>query len=389
VKFDYKSDAGIHSLLETFRLMCNDAMRAALSKKPKNKFQLIGFSNKRLREYGLHSHYILSACEVAYSAYKNKKRRSNPYFRKPFLKLDNQTYKLNYLLLRIPIGPRRYYYLTQSGSAFHRSFLANKDLKLGSVIVTESNVALAFSKETLAIERKGTMGIDVNERNVTWSDSLGESKAEDTSVICQVKELYNEIKARITRRTYKDRRIMLQLLGKYGKKQRNRTSQKIRQISKKIVRHAKENGLGIAMENLKGIRKKYRKGNGQGRFFRTRMNSWSFYEFQRQIEYKALWEGIPVTYVNPRGTSRNCPNCGSHVVPLQERKLFCALCDKIWDRDVLASLNIMAASLVRAERSPECSNEGEPQQQETVSNPLSRRVEGVSPVRIQANTPEP
>jgi putative transposase len=141
--------------------------------------------------------------------------------------------------------------------------LANKDLKPGSVIVTGSNVVLAFSKETRAIERKGTMGIDGNGRNVTWSDSLGESKAEDTSVICEVKELYNEVKARITRRTYKDRRVTLQLLGKYGKRQRDRTSQKIHRISKKIVRHAKENGLGIAMENLKGIRKKYRKGNGQ------------------------------------------------------------------------------------------------------------------------------
>jgi putative transposase len=151
---------------------------------------------------------------------------------------------------------------------------------------------------------------------------------------------------------------MLQLLGKYGKRRRNRTGQKIHNISKTIVRHAKQNGLGIVMEDLKGIRKMYRKGSRQGKSFRGRMNSWSFYEVQRQIEYKALWEGIPVTYVNPRGTSRNCPYCGSRVVPLQERKLFCAACDKIWDRDVLASLNVMAASSVRADRSPKRSNGG-------------------------------
>jgi hypothetical protein len=84
--------------------------------------------------------------------------------------------------------------------------LANEGLKLGSLIVTESNVVVAFSKESVAIERKGTMGVDVNERNVTWSDSSGESKVEDTSRICEVKELYNDTKARIARRTYKDRR---------------------------------------------------------------------------------------------------------------------------------------------------------------------------------------
>ncbi len=110
--------------------MCNDAMRVALAKKPKNKFELIMLSHQRLKQYGLHTHYILSACEVAHSAYKNKNRKSDPYFKKPFLKLDNQTYRLDYLLLRIPTAPRRYLFLTLSGSIYHRSFLANKDLKL-------------------------------------------------------------------------------------------------------------------------------------------------------------------------------------------------------------------------------------------------------------------
>jgi hypothetical protein len=84
IKFEYKPDAGVLSLLETFRLMCNDAMRAALAKRPKNKFELIGLSHRRLTEYGLHSHYILSACEVAYSAYKNKKGDQTHILASPF-----------------------------------------------------------------------------------------------------------------------------------------------------------------------------------------------------------------------------------------------------------------------------------------------------------------
>ena len=80
---------------------------------------------------------------------------------------------------------------------------------------------------------------------------------------------------------------MLRLLNKYGRRERNRTSQKTHVVSKTIVRHAKEYRLGIAMENLKGIRKLYRKENGQGKFFHGRMNTWQFYEVQRQVEYKA------------------------------------------------------------------------------------------------------
>jgi len=43
------------------------------------------------------------------------------------------------------------------------------------------------------------------------------------------------------------------------------------------------------MEDIQGIRKMYRKGNGQGTKYRAKMNPWSFYELQRQIEYKARW----------------------------------------------------------------------------------------------------
>jgi len=102
------------------------------------------------------------------------------------------------------------------------------------------------------------------------------------------------------------------------------------------------------MEKLKGIRKLYRKGNGRGRSYRGRMNSWSFREFQRQVEYKAAWFGLPVPYINPRGTSRKCPDCGSSLTRLEGRRLMCSFCNKSEDRDVIASKNIMACTVPQA-----------------------------------------
>ncbi|MDV3276950.1 MAG: transposase [Nitrososphaerales archaeon] len=354
--------------------MCNDAIRIALKEKPRNRFVLIELAYARLKEYGLHTHYILSACEIAFAVYRNKDRKSDPCVRKAFLKLDSQTYSLNHLLLRIPTRPRHFISLTLKGSNYHLSFIDDPSLRRGSITLTGRTVSIAFSKEIAGIEPRGQIGIDVNERNITWSDTTGRTERIDTSDIAEVKVRYRAIRAKIAQKTQHDRRIRQRLLAKYGRREKNRTIQPIHSVSKKIVNHAKDNRFGIAMENLKGIRKLYRKGNGQGTSFRGRMNSWPFREAQRQIAYKAAWDGIPVDYIKPRGTSRKCPKCGSRVAPLQGRKLYCAECDIIWDRDELASKNIMAA-LVCAARPSKGSREGEPRTQEAASNPPSRRVE--------------
>ncbi|MDV3277452.1 MAG: transposase [Nitrososphaerales archaeon] len=381
IQFGYVASHELDSLFEDFRLMCNDALRIALKherehdgEKVGSRFELIELAYPRLREYGLHTHYVLSACEVAFSAYRNKDRKSNPCVKRAFLKLDNQSYLLNHLILRIPNKPRQFIYLTLQASDYQLSFIDDQTLKRGSITITAHTISIAFSKEIAEIEPLGNVGIDVNERNVTASDTLGNTKVYDTSEVAEVKEVYRVIRARIGRKTRQDNRVGQKLYAKYGRRERNRTTQAIHRVSKAIVQHAKEDKLGIVMEKLKGIRNLYRKGNGQGTAFRGRMNSWTFHEVQRQIEYKARWECIPISYVNPRGTSRNCPKCGSRVMALAERKLYCPSCHQTWDRDELASKNIMAA-LVCAARPSKGSGEGEPRRQEDASNPQSRWVE--------------
>jgi putative transposase len=213
--------------------------------------------------------------------------------KRAFLKVTAQSYRLDHLILRIPTRPRHYIYLTLQASDYHLSVIDDPNLKRGSVTITDRMVSLAFSKEVIVGEPLGSIGVDINERNVTTSDTLGETNVHDTSRVAEIKERYRAIRAKIGERTKQDRRISQKLYAKYGRREKNRTVQVLHCVSKKIVERAKKNGLGIVMEKLKGIRKLYRKGNGQGAPYRGRMNSWTFHEIQRQIEYKAGWEGIP------------------------------------------------------------------------------------------------
>ncbi|MDE1831909.1 MAG: transposase, partial [Thaumarchaeota archaeon] len=139
-----------------------------------------------------------------------------------------------------------------------------------------------------------------------------------------------------------DVRVKRHFQQRLGNRRSRRIQQYLHKISKDIVQRAVNTKSILILEDLKGIRKLYRKGNGQGKKYRRKLNSWSFYELQRQITYKAEWEGIPVGFVDPKRTSQLCPICGKRLQEdrLQLRKLLCINCKRTMDRDVIASMNI-------------------------------------------------
>jgi putative transposase len=159
----------------------------------------------------------------------------------------------------------------------------------------------------------------------------------------QIKQTYRFVKRRFARN---DARVRAAVYAKYGKLQRCRVGWILNNASSSIVKEAGERRLAIVMEDLRGIRKLYRRGNGQGNNYRATLNSWSYYELQRQID-KAKWKGIPVLYVTAWGTNAKCSMCGSKTFPNEDRTLFCPRCKKTVDRDVNAARNILAKGVLR------------------------------------------
>jgi IS605 OrfB family transposase len=89
----------------------------------------------------------------------------------------------------------------------------------------------------------------------------------------------------------------------------------------------------IVMGNLKGL-----KSNGN-KTFNFLLSNWQRRRLQQLIEYKALWNGIPVRYVNEYYTSITCHNCGNR--GKREGTLFyCSTCNRKFNADGNASINI-------------------------------------------------
>ncbi|MEU5069143.1 transposase [Streptomyces virginiae] len=128
------------------------------------------------------------------------------------------------------------------------------------------------------------------------------------------------------------------LLKKRSRKEARHTANVNHTISKTIVTTAERTGRGIALENLTGIRDRVRHRKDQ----RTKLHSWSFHQLASFVEYKAKRAGVPLVYVDPAYTSRQCSECG-HIDRknrADQATFACRACGFLANADDNASHNI-------------------------------------------------
>lgn len=151
------------------------------------------------------------------------------------------------------------------------------------------------------------------------------------------------------RQWYADRRSCLQSVGTKSAKRRLRQlagkEKRFRRnvnhiISKRLVEKAKDTNRAIALEDLKGIRKRMTVRKSQ----RARHHGWSFFQLRSFIEYKAKRAGVPVVLVDPRNTSRTCSECGhcEKANRKSQAEFVCQACGHSMNADLNAAINIAA-----------------------------------------------
>ena len=325
-------------VFDYFRYCANEGIRIGIEKNLTSQYSLHYQLYHKLRlNTRFHSRYVYGSLECAASKLKLYKKtlKKKPHAKKPYVSrnhliISNMSYKIEQDTIRVPTESAKYIFIKLTKYVCEKI----KGTKLGNVTITNDRIIISYSKEILEQKSVNFIGIDRNLNNITTCDSKRNYIVHDLSKANQIVTQYGIVKSRFRRN---DSRIQKKIFQKYGKLQTNRVHNILHCTSKKIT----SQNSGIIMEDIKGIRKLYRKGNGQGKRYRSKMNSWSFYELQRQIEYKARWLGLPVTYVKAWGTSSKCAICGSKLVPEEYRKMFCSFCNTSIDRDANAACNIL------------------------------------------------
>jgi putative transposase len=286
--------------------------------------------------------YVSRATIVAKSKLKyfRKARKKNPNIKppnckKPYLIVDMRSYKIIGTTLLIGVRPGRPY-VGIPLNHYTMQQLSDPNIKAGTITITSNSISISIIKNTESIKPVEFIGIDTNLNNITAVHSDGTVDVfSEVSKITKIKERYRKVKSHFKRN---DVRIREKIFQKYGIKQKLKTNQILHTISKKLVMQKKQ----LILEDLKGIRKMYKKGNGQGKKYRSRLNGWPFYKLRTQAEYKSEWyNGISVIKPKPNKTSSKCSICGGIVIPEEGRQIRCPVCGHTEDRDINAARNIL------------------------------------------------
>jgi IS605 OrfB family transposase len=149
-------------------------------------------------------------------------------------------------------------------------------------------------------------------------------------------------------RRYQRLRSVLQSKGHSGKRhfrkiasKENRFRRDVNHVVSKRIVSSLEPGTTIVLEKLTGLKERTTKKRKKKD--RYEHNSWSYYQFEEFLKYKAHAEGMDVAYVDARYTSRGCSRCG-HVARSNRphQSIFrCRKCGYQVNADLNAAFNIV------------------------------------------------
>ncbi|HLO17552.1 MAG TPA: transposase [Anaerolineales bacterium] len=333
--------AALRKTLEVANTACNYISDQAWENKTFRQFPLHQLTYRNTREtFQLSAQVVVRCVSKVADAYKIDRKTKRTFKPHGAIAFDNRILSYNLERKEISIW-------TVEGRQ-RMSFTAGKrQLELLSSQRGESDLCFVKGKFYLfvacdvetpkPIDVEGVLGVDLGIVNLA-SDSDGENFS--GANIERNRRIFEHRRMNLQKKQTKSaKRKLKKLSGKQARfqKQTNHT------ISKKLVQKAQDTCRAIALEDLSGLRKvKVRRSQ------RNKHSNWSFYQLRQFIHYKAERAGVRVMLVDPRNTSRTCPECGyvDKANRLSQSLFSCVSCGFSAPADTVAAVNISARAVV-------------------------------------------
>jgi len=342
-------------LLEDFRLAVNNAIRAGLQARvtSRNALCKIAYRDFRERHPRMYAQHLVSAFEVAGSVLKNHRKRVRkgvtcriPYVKRLMMKAENQAYKLDRKsgVIDLPIKAGCHVELRFTVSQYHRKYLDDMSLSLGSLTVLPDRVIVAFRKDApKPYTPDSVISLDTNERSLDGvfveGDVAKAVKAEFPDIAI-IQQRHHDRRKRLQKKKAHDRRTSRNLCRREGTREHRRVDYRLHQVANSVLKFAEERRSVIVLEDLKGFKSK------RSKELNRRLSMWPRRKLHQIIEYKAQWRGIPVVKVDPRNSSRTCPMCGRIQYSRMGAEFVCN-CGWRLNRHINASINLLQTAISR------------------------------------------
>ncbi len=289
-------------------------------------------------------HHINPVCRssiaILRSFRKNMRGKAFPEVRKLSMRLDSELVKIVGDKLRITIQPGRYEYIKINTK--NKKFVEYSRNRLSEVLITDRIVSLSFSMKENKPAGEELMGTDLNFSTVDFTVIDRETMqitAVKTLPIVEMAKIQNDFSRRRQKlqKHLRNPQKMKKKLKQTRGRQQNRVKDAMHKLSSSLVKEHPDSSF--ILEDLRNIRKT---AKPKSKKLRTYLNRWPYNQFQIMMEYKSKNRTI---YVNPEGTSSECPVCGGKVKHPIWKISRCENCGLDYDRDRLASLAISLRGL--------------------------------------------
>ena len=301
--------------------------------------------------YNYARHHVNPICRTAVAMLRSYRRNHHGELRIPEVKrlamrIDSELFRVVRGQLRITLQPYRYTWLPINASSKHYSEYSRG--RPSELLIADDKVCLTFVVREEIRKPLGTklLASDLNFRSIDITRAKRQSsslvslvgvKTESLDRVVQIQDDFSRRRRMLqkhVRNPQKRRKKLRETMGR----QRNRIKDALHKLSTKMVRENPD--TVIVFEDLRGIRKS--NGANRRKRFRTHLNRWPYRMYQRFVDYKSSNRTL---YVNPRGTSSECPVCGGKLEHPTWGISRCAKCGVDYDRNRLASLAILCRGL--------------------------------------------
>ncbi|MGA8274752.1 MAG: zinc ribbon domain-containing protein [Thermoplasmata archaeon] len=344
-----------------FRLLVNECLREMLTTNLTSRGAISRYARTRALETRVTGTIGLAAADVARSLAKGHQRRFHqgiqcrvPYVRTPFVRVPVKSFHFDLETGRLRLSLRRgeWTSIVVPVSNYHRKVLTDPNRRVTQVHVGLHRVVFVYAQAAPEpYVPTSLVALDTNESSLDGVQVDPESASFVRLVYPEIRELQFRHMGRrqfLGRKKAHDRRLSRWLLGREGRRERNRIRSRLHTLTRRLIDELAARHSALALEDLTHLpqpRRRRMRGRTSGwrsRSLGRRLSSWPRAELHRQLAYKAQDRGVPILWVNPYLSSRTCPRCGE--VSEHRRRVGtrfdCAKCGWSLDRQLNAGLNL-------------------------------------------------